>query len=104
MLANLLPTLQGIACSLFRYVGSMVADVHRTLLYGGVFLYPGGKLRMLYECFPMSMIIEAAGGKSSDGKRRMLDLVPSDIHARSGIFLGNKEEVDKIEALFAAEK
>lgn len=81
-----------------RYVGSMVAgiffilhfnlqDVHRTLLYGGIFMYPsinliivfnliGPKLRMLYECFPMAMIVEAAGGTATDGRQRILDLVP----------------------------
>ncbi|KAI9209302.1 fructose-1,6-bisphosphatase class 1/Sedoheputulose-1,7-bisphosphatase [Polychytrium aggregatum] len=80
-----------------RYVGSMVADVHRTLLYGGVFLYPGGKLRLLYEGFPMSMLVEAAGGKASTGRQRILDLIPDDIHARSGIFLGTASEVDEIE-------
>ncbi|KAJ1552249.1 Fructose-1,6-bisphosphatase, cytosolic, partial [Cladochytrium tenue] len=80
-----------------RYVGSMVADVHRTILYGGVFMYPNGKLRVLYECFPMSMLVENAGGKSSTGRGRMLDATPSSIHARSGIFLGTTEEVDAIE-------
>ncbi|KAJ3111549.1 hypothetical protein HDU96_005610 [Phlyctochytrium bullatum] len=85
-----------------RYVGSMVADVHRTILYGGIFMYPGGKLRILYECFPMSFIIENAGGKSSTGRKRMLEVVPDKIHARSGIFLGTAEEVSKIEALYAA--
>lgn len=80
-----------------RYVGSMVADIHRTLLYGGVFLYPGAKLRILYECFPMSMLIEQAGGKASNGRQRMLEVVPDKIHARSGIFLGTTEEVEKIE-------
>ncbi|KAJ3089891.1 Fructose-1,6-bisphosphatase, partial [Quaeritorhiza haematococci] len=64
-----------------RYVGSMVADIHRTLLYGGIFMYPGGKLRLLYEGFPMSMIMELAGGKASDGKKRILDIQPSEIHA-----------------------
>ncbi|KAJ3413696.1 hypothetical protein HDV05_007684 [Chytridiales sp. JEL 0842] len=83
-----------------RYVGSMVADVHRTMLYGGVFMYPGGKLRILYECFPMSLLVEAAGGKASTGRKRMLDVLPDSIHARSGIFLGNKEEVEAIEALY----
>ncbi|KAI9353252.1 fructose-1,6-bisphosphatase class 1/Sedoheputulose-1,7-bisphosphatase [Zopfochytrium polystomum] len=80
-----------------RYVGSMVADVHRTILYGGIFMYPGGKLRILYECFPMSLLIEQAGGKSSNGRKRMLDVVPDKIHSRSGIFLGTAEEVDAIE-------
>ncbi|KAJ3214890.1 Fructose-1,6-bisphosphatase [Dinochytrium kinnereticum] len=83
-----------------RYVGSMVADVHRTILYGGVFLYPGAKLRILYECFPMSLLVENAGGKSSTGRKRMLDVVPEGIHARSGIVLGTKEEVEKIEELY----
>ena len=65
-----------------RYVGSMVADVHRTLLYGGVFLYPatksapGGKLRLLYECNPMSFLMEQAGGKATTGTQRILDIVP----------------------------
>jgi fructose-1,6-bisphosphatase I len=63
-------------------------------------MYPGGKLRMLYECFPMAKLVEAAGGKASNGQSRILDLVPSAIHARSGIFLGTKEEVEKIEALY----
>lgn len=63
-----------------RYVGSMVADVHRTLLYGGTFMYPKdqkskkGKLRMLYECIPLSWVIEKAGGKSINGKKRILDI------------------------------
>ncbi|KAJ3005051.1 hypothetical protein HKX48_000904 [Thoreauomyces humboldtii] len=80
-----------------RYVGSMVADVHRTILYGGVFLYPGAKLRILYECFPMALIIEAAGGKASTGRGRMLDVVPDKLHARSGIVCGTSEEVDAVE-------
>ncbi|KAI9333686.1 fructose-1,6-bisphosphatase class 1/Sedoheputulose-1,7-bisphosphatase [Obelidium mucronatum] len=83
-----------------RYIGSMVGDVHRTLLYGGIFMYPTGKLRILYECFPMSMLIEQAGGKSSTGRGRMLEVVPSGIHARSPIFLGTTSEVDKIEGLY----
>ncbi|KAI9093136.1 fructose-1,6-bisphosphatase class 1/Sedoheputulose-1,7-bisphosphatase [Phlyctochytrium arcticum] len=84
-----------------RYVGSMVADVHRTLLYGGVFLYPGGKLRVLYECFPMALLVEAAGGKASTGRKRMLDLVPDSLHARAGIILGNSEEVDRVEEFYS---
>ena len=83
-----------------RYVGSMVADIHRTLLYGGVFLYPGAKLRMLYEAFPMSMLVEAAGGKATNGKDRILDLPPNGIHARSPIFLGTGSEVDAIDQWF----
>ncbi|KAI8999286.1 fructose-1,6-bisphosphatase class 1/Sedoheputulose-1,7-bisphosphatase [Gaertneriomyces semiglobifer] len=83
-----------------RYVGSMVADVHRTILYGGVFLYPGAKLRVLYECFPMALLIEAAGGKASTGRQRMLDLTPKELHQRSGIILGTKEEVERVEELY----
>ncbi|RKO94617.1 fructose-1,6-bisphosphatase, cytosolic-like protein [Blyttiomyces helicus] len=83
-----------------RYVGSMVADVHRTLLYGGVFLYPNGKLRILYECFPMALLVENAGGKASTGRERILDIIPDHIHARSGIILGNTEEVEAVEALY----
>ncbi|KAJ3069014.1 hypothetical protein HDU98_007902 [Podochytrium sp. JEL0797] len=83
-----------------RYVGSMVADVHRTLLYGGIFMYPTGKLRILYECFPMSFLMEQAGGKSSTGRGRMMEVVPEHIHARSPIFLGTTEDVEKVEALY----
>lgn len=86
-----------------RYVGSMVSDVHRTLLYGGIFIYPidskspQGKLRILYECFPMAMICENAGGKATNGKERILDIQPTSIHARSPIVLGSLEEVEKYE-------
>lgn len=74
--------------------------MHRTLLYGGIFLYPLPKLRMLYECFPMAMLVEACGGKASNGKTRILDLIPKGIHDRSPIFLGTSEEVEAIEAWF----
>ena len=63
-------------------------------------MYPGEKLRMLYECFPMAKLIEVAGGKASNGVSRILDLTPSSIHARSAIFLGTAEEVEKIEKLY----
>ena len=85
-----------------RYVGSMVADVHRTIKYGGVFLYPktatspNGKLRVLYECFPMSYVVEMAGGASSDGHKPILDIVPTGIHVRSPIFLGSKDDVEDV--------
>ncbi|KAL6492946.1 hypothetical protein OROGR_032705 [Orobanche gracilis] len=91
-----------------RYIGSMVADVHRTLLYGGIFLYPAdkkspnGKLRVLYEVFPMSFLIEEAGGQAFTGKQRALDLVPTTIHERSPIFLGSYDDVEEIKALYAA--
>ncbi|KAK9762181.1 Fructose-1,6-bisphosphatase [Basidiobolus ranarum] len=89
-----------------RYVGSMVADVHRTLLYGGIFAYPAdkkslkGKLRVLYECFPMAMIIEQAGGRATTGKQRMLEYVPDSLHDRSPIFLGSKEDVLDLEEFY----
>lgn len=93
-----------------RYVGSMVADVHRTLLYGGVFLYPAdkksptGKLRVLYEVFPMSFLMEQAGGQAFTGKQRALDIVPKKIHERSPIFLGSYDDIEEIKALYAAEE
>ena len=86
-----------------RYIGSMVADVHRTLLYGGVFCYPAdkknpnGKLRLFYECIPMAYIMELAGGKAIVGKasvQRILELVPKEIHRRSPILLGSIQEIE----------
>ncbi|GMP79801.1 hypothetical protein CsSME_00035177 [Camellia sinensis var. sinensis] len=93
-----------------RYIGSMVADVHRTLLYGGIFLYPAdkkspnGKLRVLYEVFPMSFLMEQAGGQAFTGKQRALDLVPKKIHERSPIFMGSYDDVEDVKALYAAEE
>ncbi|KNE64653.1 hypothetical protein AMAG_10010 [Allomyces macrogynus ATCC 38327] len=90
-----------------RYVGSMVADVHRTILYGGIFAYPAdkksksGKLRVLYECYPMAFLVEQAGGRASTGHARMLDYVPTKIHERSPIFLGSAEDVADLEACYA---
>ncbi|WPG98836.1 inositol phosphatase [Acrodontium crateriforme] len=86
-----------------RYIGSMVADAYRTLLYGGIFAYPAdkkspkGKLRILYECAPMAMVFENAGGQAIDSNmRRMVEVVPESIHDRSGIFLGSYDEVQKV--------
>lgn len=90
-----------------RYVGSMVSDVHRTILYGGCFIYPAdkkspkGKLRVLYEGFPMALIVESAGGIASTGMfngsvQRMLDLVPTDIHERCPVILGCPRDVKTI--------
>ncbi|HTP80967.1 MAG TPA: class 1 fructose-bisphosphatase [Bacteroidota bacterium] len=82
-----------------RYIGSMVADIHRTLLYGGIFMYPGdsrhpnGKLRLMYEANPMSFIIEQAGGRASNGKDRMLDIQPSSLHERTPVFVGSEQDV-----------
>jgi len=88
-----------------RYVGSMVADVHRTLKYGGIFMYPAtkdapqGKLRLLYECNPMAFIMEQAGGLASDGKIPILDIQPTKLHERSPIFLGSKDDVNDVLAV-----
>ncbi|XP_028313960.1 fructose-1,6-bisphosphatase 1-like [Gouania willdenowi] len=82
-----------------RYVGSMVADVHRTLMYGGIFLYPGnlknpeGKLRLLYEGNPMAFIIEQAGGLASTGYENLLDIQPNSIHQRTPVAMGSREDV-----------
>ncbi len=84
-----------------RYVGSMVADVHRTLLKGGIFIYPAdkkntnGKLRLLYEAKPMAFLIEQAGGLSSTGRESILDVVPQELHQRVPVFLGSRWEVEK---------
>ena len=94
-----------------RYVGAMVADIHRTLIYGGIFCYPAdkkspnGKLRLLYECNPMSFLIEEAGGVSisisSDNKiTRVLDIVPTNIHERRPIYMGSKRDVDLLKTFF----
>ena len=86
-----------------RYIGSLVADFHRNLLKGGIYLYPStashpkGKLRLLYECNPMAFLAEQAGGKASDGKNRILDLVPQSLHERSPFFVGNDHMVDDTE-------
>src|SRR5690606_24298627 len=86
-----------------RYIGSMVADIHRNLIKGGVFLYPTtsshprGKLRLMYECNPLAFIVEQAGGKASDGYRRILDIQPEHLHERTPIFSGSTEMVEKVE-------
>lgn len=86
-----------------RYIGSFVSDFHRNLLRGGIFIYPGthnkpsGKLRLLYECIPMSFLAEQAGGKASDGFNRIMEKVPYGLHQRTPIFIGSKEMVDKAE-------
>jgi fructose-1,6-bisphosphatase I len=88
-----------------RYIGSMVADLHRNLLYGGVFMYPGdraahkGKLRLLYECAPMAMLAEQAGGAATTGFERVLDIVPSALHQRVPFVVGNLREVELYEKM-----
>jgi fructose-1,6-bisphosphatase I len=90
-----------------RYIGSMVADIHRNLLYGGLFMYPAdsrnpnGKLRLQYECNPMAFIIEQAGGRASDGYNRILELQPEQIHQRTPIFIGSEDDVKMVEKFMA---
>lgn len=84
-----------------RYIGSMVADMHRTLIKGGIFIYPAdkknpnGKLRLQYECNPMSFIVEVAGGVATTSKENILDIQPTELHQRVPIFIGSKQMVDK---------
>jgi fructose-1,6-bisphosphatase I len=91
-----------------RYVGSMVADVHRTLLKGGVFLYPptadnpGGKLRLLYEANPIAFLIEQAGGIATDGRRRVLDIQPESIHQRTPLLIGSPVEMQALQRCLSA--
>ncbi|MDX6916761.1 MULTISPECIES: class 1 fructose-bisphosphatase [Pectobacterium] len=86
-----------------RYIGSLVADFHRNLLKGGIYLYPStasypkGKLRLLYECNPMAFLAEQAGGKASDGKNRILDITPEKLHQRSPFFVGTESMVNDVE-------
>jgi fructose-1,6-bisphosphatase I len=86
-----------------RYIGSMVADVHRNLIKGGIFMYPAtvekpqGKLRLLYECNPFAFIVEVAGGKATDGKQRILDIAPEALHQRSPLFIGSKGMMEELE-------
>ncbi|MDD9157694.1 class 1 fructose-bisphosphatase [Aliivibrio sp. S4TY2] len=86
-----------------RYIGSLVADFHRNLLKGGIYLYPStqaypnGKLRLLYECNPMAMLIEEAGGKATDGEQRILDIKPTELHQRVPFFVGSSNMVDKVQ-------
>ena len=86
-----------------RYIGSMVSDVHRNLIKGGIFMYPGtigrpnGKLRLLYECNPFAYIVERAGGKATDGKVRILEKQPSELHERTPFFIGSAKMMEELE-------
>jgi fructose-1,6-bisphosphatase I len=90
-----------------RYIGSMVADIHRNLLYGGIFMYPAdsrnpnGKLRLQYECNPMAFIVEQAGGRASNGKKRIMEIQPEKLHQRVPIYIGSEEDVKMVEKFMA---
>ncbi|MEX0609020.1 MAG: class 1 fructose-bisphosphatase [Balneolaceae bacterium] len=85
-----------------RYIGSMVADIHRTLIQGGIFIYPhskrypNGKLRLMYECNPLAFIIEQAGGVATNGETRIMELEPTAIHQQTPIYIGSKQNVEKV--------
>ncbi len=85
-----------------RYIGSLVSDIHRNMIKGGVYLYPqtsaspNGKLRLLYECNPMAFVVEQAGGRASDGVQRILDIAPDELHQRTPFYCGSKNMVEKL--------
>jgi fructose-1,6-bisphosphatase I len=89
-----------------RYIGSMVADVHRSLIKGGIFMYPGtidrpnGKLRLAYECNPFAFIMEVAGGRATDGKIPIIDVQPTELHQRVPMFIGSKNMMDELETYY----
>jgi len=96
-----------------RYIGSLVSDFHRNLIYGGVFMYPAdsrdarkpsGKLRLMCEAAPMAMIIEQAGGMATDGTRRILDIEPQELHQRVPLFIGSKSDVETVLKFYAEAK
>lgn len=89
-----------------RYIGSMVADVHRSLIKGGIFMYPGtidrpnGKLRLAYECNPFAFIMEVAGGRATDGKIPIIDVQPTELHQRVPMFIGSRNMMDELETYY----
>jgi fructose-1,6-bisphosphatase I len=90
-----------------RYIGSLVADFHRNLIKGGIYIYPGtttapnGKLRLLYECNPLAFLAEQAGGKASNGTSRIMEIEPTELHQRTPYFIGSKSMVEKAEEFLA---
>ena len=90
-----------------RYIGSLVADVHRNILKGGLYMYPGttkkpnGKLRLLYECNPLAFIVEQAGGKATDGKNNILDIEPTELHQRVPFYAGSKNMIAQLHKMLA---
>ena len=93
-----------------RYIGSMVSDVHRNLIKGGIFMYPGttdkpnGKLRLMYECNPFAFIVEVAGGKATDGTQRILDIQPTGLHQRTPMFIGSRQMMEELEMSITSTK
>src|SRR6185295_4676131 len=88
-----------------RYVGTLVADFHRTLINGGIFMYPSSpkpKLRLLYEAAPLALVAEQAGGKATTGDQSILDLVPTELHQKVPLIVGSAEDVAKYEQFYAA--
>lgn len=102
------PSEDGLRPYSLRYIGTMVADIHRTLHYGGIFLYPSdtlsptGKLRLVYEVNPMAFLVEQAGGRATDGHRRILDLQPTSLHQRVPCFMGSRDDVLEAERFLSA--
>lgn len=90
-----------------RYIGSLVADFHRNMFKGGIYMYPGttknpdGKLRLLYECNSLAFIVEQAGGLATDGKGRIMEIAPSSFHQRSPLFIGSKKMVEKVQSFLS---
>ena len=90
-----------------RYIGSMVSDVHRNLIKGGIFMYPGtkdrpkGKLRLLYECNPFAFIVEVAGGRSTNGEQSVLNVIPTELHERTPFYVGSSAMMDELESCLA---
>jgi fructose-1,6-bisphosphatase I len=93
-----------------RYIGSLVADFHRNLIAGGIFLYPGdgknpnGKLRLSYEANPMAFLAEHAGGAATNGRERILDIIPGELHQRTPLVVGSRSDVEFVNATLAAEE
>jgi len=90
-----------------RYVGTLVADVHRTLINGGLFMYPASpkpKLRLLYEAAPMAMIAEQAGGRATTGRERILEIVPQELHQKVPLIIGSREDVGAYEEFFSRKR
>lgn len=94
-----------------RYIGSLVSDFHRNMIYGGIFMYPsdnrdpskpGGKLRLMCEAAPMAFIVEQAGGMAIDGTRRILDIKPDHLHQRVPLFVGSRKDVEKVQEIYLA--